>query len=160
MSSRTPIYQWPYPTPAEPSDGPFAFQAALEAVEATVRKIDTSPSWYTRRTTRDPYASGAFAALTAITLPASAPAGRYLVNTTAVLFGSVATTGTVRVQFGAQAALDSRADLLAGTILSYTHADQFTHTGGAATITLSHQATAGTPNVDPGTTIAITYLGA
>ena len=37
MSNKTPFFQWPYPTPAEPSDGPFAFQAALEAVETSLK---------------------------------------------------------------------------------------------------------------------------
>ena len=114
----------------------------------------------TSPTSIDSYPSGSFTPLLTVSLPSTAPAGRYEVAVSLPLYCSVTSAGYLRVLAGAtNISYDTRFDVQT-LLVTQNWVRTYVHSGGALTFAASHQALAGTVSVaNSGAILTVKYIG-
>ena len=118
-----------------------------------------SRSVHARRGTSGSFASGSFASIQSATLPAAAPAGLYVVSFTLMLSCTVTAVGYLRGNFaGVGVTGDDPFEVNTG-IRSHSVQVPVTHSGGATTIEVQAQVSAGTGTAPAGSRVSAVWMG-
>lgn len=118
-----------------------------------------SRSVHARRGSSGAFASGSFTSIQSATLPAAAPAGLYVVSFTLMLSCTVTAVGYLRGNFaGVGVTGDDPFEVNTG-IRSHSVQVPVTHSGGATTIEVQAQVSAGTGTAPAGSRVSAVWMG-
>lgn len=159
----TPTYGFPYPTLADAPNGPGAFEALAEAVDAELSRVESGlgvPYHKALRGSTNTFPGGSFQSLGIAASIGAAPAGVYLLSWNFILSSDAVRTGNLRVTVnGTTVNADARADLAAfaqgvSGAMPHLHA-----AAGDLTATAAFQFPSGTATVHAGSHIALVRIG-